>query len=47
MKTILKHFLFVLIVFTTGCSNDICSSQEEHLTLSGSGNIVSHDVIVS
>jgi len=47
MKTILKHFLFVLIVFTTGCSNDIRSSQKEHLTLIGSGNLVSLDVIVS
>ena len=47
MKTIFKHLLFVLVIFAAGCSKDNYSSQEEHLTLTGSGSIVSQDVIVS
>lgn len=47
MKMILKYLLFVLILFAASCSKDIRASQEGHLALTGSGNIVTKDVIVS
>lgn len=47
MKTMSTRLLFVLVVLVAGCSQIDRAPQNNHLTITGSGNIVSREVEIS